>query len=229
MLEQQNTTQLNSDEQVSVLTNQVSNKIYDFSHAIPPQITLNQLCGFETTLKTVVLRANTSLPTHMFSFRVNTKEIKDLLPVQVTDFYRFMKFDLVFKFEITSVFQQVGALIVYFNNAFTSDRVVSNNNSGTINGRHFNSLGSYEDPFTGFFLPHKIITLGRDSVTDLAIPWSFNREMLPIDDPSRYCSGAICLDVLSPLTVATGVTNTVDIRIRLAIPNIEFARYLTDK
>lgn len=96
-----------------------------------------------------------------------------------------------------------------------------------LNNRPFDPDGSYPDPFTGFFLPHKVITLGHDSVTDFMIPWEFNREMLRLDSTDQYSTGAFVLSVLSPLQVATGVTNYFDVRLRVTVDNIQFARYLT--
>jgi hypothetical protein len=145
-----------------------------------------------------------------------------------TKFFKGFRANLKVTYEVTSMFQQQGSLIL---NAINMPSVLFNNMS-------FSKTNIYNLSK----LPRRFITLGHDGTYEATIPWESNLKFWPFSNfyadtstlslitedraVNQYNSnGMLVLRVFSPLQVSENVTDFAQVRIYTQLTNIEFCVY----
>nr|QIC52834.1 MAG: hypothetical protein [Apple picorna-like virus 1] len=154
----------------------------------------------------------------------------DLANNTATKFFKGFRANLKVTYEVTSMFQQQGALIL---NAINIPPILYNNMS-------FSKVNIYNLAK----LPRRFLTLGHNGTYEAVIPWesnlkfwpfsNFASEVLPQDmvsgdlgtSSSSYNSnGSLILRVFAPMKVGPTATDFCQVRIYSQLTNIEFCVY----
>lgn len=135
------------------------------------------------------------------------------------------QYDVKFTFQISSILQQIGALILIQDSA-----------NCTIGTSQFTKYMQH-DPYTTagplsqyypFYWPHQIMTMGHSGTYEVIIPWkyiflsaAYANVLSPVsNDKFDLVSTTLILRVLEPMRVATGVDPNMSVRVRASIVNL---------
>lgn len=192
-----------------------------------PQWTFAQLVGKKRLISSITLDTTHTPDTLLFSYRNNHTTFLATFPnIQVIDFFRFLRYDLVFEFEIQSHFQQQGALIL-------------NTIPGSLDSQVYPFLGLPQQPLAGnrfekVLYPHDFITLGHSGNYEAILPWIIPRSMGNLRAEAGATGGSglaegimnsIHLSVFDPLRVVASAVNVATIRVWVHAENVQFSGY----
>jgi hypothetical protein len=216
--------QIDHSEAVESLTKHFDtislNPTTDMSFLRIPQVSYAQMFGMRRLHKTITIKPNS---TELFQFAHNFFEVKGTFPMtpQVYNNYVYIKYNVKFDFELESNFQQVGAIILYFDNRWGG--VANYWQSGTSTDL---------SPITGTYLPHDFMALGHNGNLSLTLPWNCNRKALSMfntndhADLTSWSHGKLHVDMFQPMIVAAGVPDEATLRVFISLVDVELSGYI---
>lgn len=192
--------------------------------------TLAELIGQKKTAGTVEVGLTMSAGTHIRTFAFSYDYITQHMGTEVTNiaptFYRGFRADLKVTVEVTSMFQQQGAVIV---------------NNIIMPSVMYNAITRSNITLANLCkLPRSFITFGHSGTYTYTLPWQSNLEFWPFiqHTPERIRAnenntahngfmdnGRIVFRVFNPLRVVENVTNVVPMRFWVQLDNLRFYSY----
>lgn len=187
----------------------------------------NEILGVKRHITTVDIDPTMTVGTNVYSFENTPRNVLSLFnATNLSNYFAFFRYNLVFNIEVQSTFQQVGALAAIQTNISTSS------NTLPWLGLTSSSL-SFDSQSVVTILPHDFITLGHNGFYKITMPWNCSRTMLPAGSSSQsgsgllhdYDLGAFYISIFSPMIIASNVNSTASVRILAHLENIEYSGY----
>lgn len=198
-----------------------------------------QILGMKRHIATVEVDPSITAGSTVYSYQNSPFAVLTLFEAtNLSSYFSFFRFNLVFNIEVQSAMQHVGALIVNQTNlSFISG---SNNNAASA----LPWIGLLRNFPTSVMsrtiLPHDFISLGHNGFYSITMPWNCSRRMLPTNRPDQadllapssdngdlhdYDLGALDIGIFSPMLVQSAVYSTASIRILASLENIDYSGY----
>lgn len=192
-----------------------------------------QILGMKRHIATVEVTPSLAAGASIYLFNNTPSNVLDLFDAQnLSSYFAFFRYNLVFNIEVQSAMQHVGALIV---NQTNNQLTIVNTYTPSI----MSWIGLLREPpdtiISRTILPHDFITLGHNGFYQITMPWNCSRKMLPTSCDSSVASsrgtlfsydlGAMYINVFSPLLVQSAVYSTASIRILASLENIDYSGY----
>lgn len=214
---------------ISLRTENVQpNPVMDVSQSDTNSWRFNQILGMKRHIATIDLTPTSVANDVIYSFSNTPRNVLTMFDaVNLSNYFGFFRYNLVFNIEVQSSFQHVGALIV--------------NQTVLSNPRVMPWIGlplAIPDIYAKTILPHDFITLGHNGFYTITMPWNCSRFMLPTTGPAisgdaphvvnplfDYDMGNLIISVFSPLMVQASVYSTTSIRILAHLENIQYSGY----
>lgn len=195
-----------------------------------PQWNLKELLGVKRYIDTLqITSASTGL---LYTFGNTPAAVLELFPTpEISLYFAFMRYEVVFELEVQSTFQHQGALIVnVIPNGLTD---LGSHPMIGLGQTQFAAAGDIITNRTIF--PHDFITFGHNGNYKIVLPWTCNRNMLPtnllaIDSQvstnlHHYQLNMLQILVYDQLQHVAGAVGTTSVRIWAHLQNLEYSGY----
>lgn len=174
----------------------------------------------------------------LYSFKNSVQAVRSLFTnVDISSYFKYIRYNVVFELEVQSHFQQQGALIAKVLPFYLPASSGSQSEKVTMCFHGFSYLWSMEYPTVDTIFAHDFITLGHSGNYKVVLPWNCNRNMLPTAIQSTtttsslygtYYMNSFELKMFEPLKVVAGAVNTCSIRIWAHLENLQYSGYLAE-
>lgn len=231
---------LETPTQISHRTENVNiNPLIDTSLSDEKSWDFKQILGMKRHVGTFDVTPALSAGTSIYSFRNTPFNVLTLFnATNLSSYFSFFRYNLVFNIEVQSAMQHVGALIVNQTNCTVRPTA---NNTRTTSVMPWIGLPNVfpTDIISKTILPHDFITLGHNGFYSITMPWNSSRKVLPTsgnftgsllpfsDNAAlfNYDLGFLDISIFSPLVVQAAVYSTTSIRILASLEDIEYSGY----
>nr|ULF99658.1 MAG: putative capsid protein [Picornavirales sp.] len=196
----------------------------DLSLTLAPEWTFSQLFGKKRLLTSINITPSTI--GEIFSYD-NTPETftATFSNIQMNNFFSFVRYNIHFEMEIQSHFQHQGALII-------------NTLPWIANSGLYQMLGlnpSITNTIANrVMLPHDFITFGHNGNYNVVLPWTHNRNMLPINNQSAVNPtnalrsskiNSLSISIFDPLQAVASAVSTTTLRIWVHAEDVQYSGF----
>lgn len=195
-----------------------------------PEWTLAQLLGVKAYVTTIpVTNASSGI---LYNFVNNPANALALFPTpDISLYFGFIRYEIVFEFEVQSTFQHQGALVVnVYPNGCYNTQVQCMLGLGTST---FTAAGDIITSKT--ILPHDFITFGHNGNYKVVMPWTCNRNMLPTNlltpdtntgsNLNHYVMNVLDVIVYDQLQHVASAVGTTSIRVWARLQNVQYSGF----
>lgn len=193
-----------------------------------------QIFGVKRHVTTITL--DQTMSGVIYSFNNTVSNVRNLFSnIDISEYFKYVRYNVVFELEVQSHFQQQGALIAQvLPFAYsTAQNTVTEKALINMGFSYFNQDSRTVDTI----FPHDFITLGHSGNYKVVLPWLCNRNMLPTALQSTssisslfsgYYMNSFVLRVFEPLLVVANAVNVCSIRIWVHLENLQYSGYLAE-
>lgn len=197
----------------------------DLAIALSPEWSFSQLFGKKRLLTSInITPASTG---EIFNY-VNTPAqfLSTFNNIDISNYFDFIRYNIHFELEIQSHFQHQGALIVntipwvYNSGVYQMLALTTTLPNSTIANR--------------VMLPHDFITFGHNGNYNVVLPWTHNRNMLPLNTQSNATASnsllhaklnTLTIAIFDPLQAVASAVSTTTLRIWVHAEDVQYSGY----
>lgn len=194
-----------------------------------PQWTLGQILGVKRLVDTIqVTNASTGL---LYAFSNTPYNVIALFGFPISNYFAYMRYNVVFELEVQSAMQHQGAIIV---NVIPNGLILAETHRMVgLGTTQFSAGGDIVTNRT--ILPHDFITFGHNGNYKIVLPWTCNRNMLPTARTAldstiatqliHYQLNVLQILMYDQLNHVASAVGTASIRIWAHLENVKFSGY----